>query len=121
MGRVTRTSVGELCAELDALEALTGERPGGATEAEYAAMRSLEDSIGEEPADGPAVLLWRVRRLTRAVINDWRPELLLAVAFAVERDIDCLTAKRETASRLGNTVKPLRRYMTACMTEEDAG
>jgi len=76
----------EVCAQIDAVEAAADNRIGGPPAGYGRALSTLEAQLSGRPADSLEVARWRQRRLSRAVLNDWRADLIEPLALAVERD-----------------------------------
>lgn len=76
-----------LIASFDALEEAHGERVGAPLDEVTGVLRSLETRILAMRADMPDVLAWKVRRLARAINNDWHASEMAAVAASIMRDV----------------------------------
>jgi len=92
MDSIESRTLAELCRELEHAENVAGERIGGPSEDDMGRINALEAAIGDRPADSMAVVLFRARRLARAVLNDWRHDLLEPLALALERDTEAFGA-----------------------------
>lgn len=77
-----------LIASFDALEEADGERIGAPFDEVTAVLRSLEARILAMPADTSGALAWKVRRLARAIENNWRASEVRAITDAITRDVE---------------------------------
>lgn len=68
----------------DELEEAEGERIGATLDEVTALLRSLETRILATPADAPDALAWKVRRLARAIENEWRDAHVIEIVRSIE-------------------------------------
>ncbi len=76
----------------DELDEAHGERVGAPQDAISELVRSLENHLVAMPATSAEALAWKMRRLTRAIENDWRESEVSVIVSSIERDVASMAA-----------------------------
>ena len=76
-----------LIASFNELEEVHGERIGAPLDEVTDVLRSLEARFLSARAETPDALVWKLRRLARALENDWHPSEMASLADSIMRDV----------------------------------
>ncbi len=76
-----------LIASFDELDEAHGERIGAPDDSISAVVHSLGNHLIAIRSDTPEALAWKVRRLTRAIQNDWHESEIVVIANSIARDL----------------------------------
>ncbi|HVJ78114.1 MAG TPA: hypothetical protein VM620_09785 [Hyphomicrobium sp.] len=77
----------KLIEAFDELDQANDEHAGGPIDSASKVLRSIETEILSRRADTTDALAWKVRRLARAVANDWCPSEAEVIAQSIKRDL----------------------------------
>ena len=81
-----------LIAAFEELDEANDKRIGGTDDSVTDVLCALETRLLNMRSDVPELLAWKVRRLTRAIENDWRDVEVRVIACSIIRDVELFNA-----------------------------